>query len=381
MIRVAAVDDEKPALRRVGKLLQSFDRVEVCGLFDSSRKFLEFAFTSPESFDLALLDMEMPGLHGMELARRLRDIRPEVHIVFITAYEEFARDAFDVEALDYLLKPITDDHLARTLSRCEKRLGFAGAAESAAEPTVSVRSFGPFSVMAGKEAPIRFRNSKSRELLAYLHEHGGRPVGKARIMEELWPEGDAERSQVNLHSTVYQLRKDLEAYGLVDVIEQAKTAGGSYSLRWPGAIDDDVVEFENAFREFRQTSSLTPILRAIRLYGDGYLAGSGYGWAAPRQAELEIRYAELLESMIVAYVRSERYDFALGPMQKAVQMQPLEERLHAKMIALLLLMKRDEDAKRYYELILDLFEEAVFEEASILDFSRISAAPFSMFES
>jgi two-component SAPR family response regulator len=234
--------------------------------------------------------------------------------------------------------------------------------------------------MVGQEAPIRFRNSKSRELLAYLHEHGGKPVGKARILEELWPGGDEERSQANLHTTVYQLRKDLEAHGLVDVIEQTKSAGGSYGVRWPGgAIDDDAAEFELAYREYRLTSSLTPVLRAIRLYGDGYLAGGGYGWAAPRQTELEMKFSELLEAMIDAYVRSGRYDIALGPMQKAVRLQPLEERLHAKMIALLLLMGREEDAKRYDELIRDLLEERDPEESSLLDFTRLSADPASYF--
>lgn len=382
MIRVIAVDDEKPALSRTGKLLQAFGGVEVCGLFDSPRKLLEFALTSPDSFELALLDMEMPGIHGLELARELRSLRPEVHIVFVTAYEEFARDAFDVEALDYLLKPITEEHLARALSRYERRAGDTGSGDAGAEEAVvSVRSFGPFSIAAGRKEPIRFRNSKSRELLAYLHYHGERPVGKARIIEELWPDGDVDRAQVNLHTTVYQLRKDLEPYGLGGIIEQVKTAGGSYCIRWPGAIDDDVAEFEHACREFKRTSSLTPILRGIRLYGGGYLAGSGYGWAAPRQAELELSYAELLEAMIHAYVRQERYDIAFGPMQKWVQLQPLEERVHSRMIALLLLMNKEDEAKRYVELIADLLEEGDSKETPLPDFARLAANPYSIFES
>jgi two-component system, LytTR family, response regulator len=377
MIRVIAVDDELPALRRVGKLLQAFDGVEALGLFDSAKKVLEFALTSQEPFHLALLDMEMPGIHGLELARRLKAIRPEVHIVFVTAYEEFARDAFDVEALDYLLKPITEEHVARMLSRCDKRRSSDDPFVIAEERSLTVRSFGPFAVLAGKEVPMRFRNSKSRELLAFLHHHRGRPVGKAQIMEELWPGADTERSQVTLHSTVYQLRRDLEAYGLHHVVEQAKTAGGSYCLRWPGTIDDDVVEFETAYDEFKRTASLTPVLRAIQLYGDGYLSGSGYGWAAPRQAELEMNYTELLEAMIDAYVRQGRYDIAFGPMQKGVQLLPLDERLHARMIALLLLMKREADAKRYHALISDLLEDS--EEPSVLDFSRLAANPASFF--
>ncbi len=376
MIRAIAVDDELPALRRVGKLLQTFDKVETLGLFDSAKKVLEFALTSQVSFQLVLLDMEMPGVHGLELARRLKAIRPEIHIVFVTAYEEFARDAFDVEALDYLLKPITEEHVARMLSRYDKRTRSNDAA-NAADPSLSVRSFGPFSVLTDKEEPVRFRNSKSRELLALLHHYRGRPVGKAQIMEELWPGGDAERSQVTLHSTVYQLRKDLEVHGLHHIIDQAKTAGGSYSVRWSAPIDDDVVAFEQAYGEYKRSASLTPVLRAIQLYGDGYLSGSGYSWAAPRQAELELNYAELLESMIDAYVRQGRYDIAFGPLQKGVHLLPLDERLHAKMIALMLLMNRVEDAKRYHALMLDLLDEP--EEPSELDFSRISANPASYF--
>ncbi len=377
MIRVIAIDDEPAALRRTDKLLRTFDGVEVCGLYDSPKKFLEYALTSPDAFELALIDMEMPGLHGLELARRLRDVRPEVRVVFATAYEEFAREAFDVEALDYLLKPMTEEQLARALSRCKKQVGIQAGA--AAAPAVSVRSFGPFSVIATGEAPMRFRNSKSRELLAYLHERGGRPVGKARIVEELWPEGDPERAQVILHSTVYQLRKDLEAYGLADVVEHSKTAGGGYCLRWPFAIDDDAVEFDLACREFERSASLTPVLRAIRLYGDGYLAGSGYGWAAPRQAELEIKYSELLEATVDAYVRAGRYDLALAPLQKGVRLLPLEERLHAKMIALLLLSGREADAKRYFELVSDLLEEPDGDASNGLDFPRIRANPVSFF--
>jgi DNA-binding LytR/AlgR family response regulator len=103
MIRIVAVDDESPALRRIGNMLETIEDVKICGLFDKPTALLEYALTEPEPIDLALLDMDMPTMHGLELAKRLLDCRPELHIAFVTAYEEFARDAFDVEALDYLL--------------------------------------------------------------------------------------------------------------------------------------------------------------------------------------------------------------------------------------------------------------------------------------
>ncbi|MBP1991937.1 response regulator [Paenibacillus eucommiae] len=378
MIRVIAVDDEQPALKRIGQLLQACDEVQVCGLFDRANAFLEHALMASEPIDLVLLDMEMPGLHGLELARRLRAFRPEIHIAFLTAYEEYARDAFDVEALDYLLKPITKDDLARTLSRFVKRSGRHQAEEGNIKRGISVRSFGPFAVMKDNGESVHFRNSKGRELLAYLHHYRGNPVSKSQILDEIWQGRDVERSQVTLHSTVYQLRKDLEACGLQDTVGQTKTAGGSYFLRWSIAIDD-VLAYEKEYQLYKQHASLTHIIQAIQLYGSGYLAGSGYGWAAPRQAELELSYTELLEAMVDIYVRQQRYEIALSPMQKWAQLLPLDVRLHAKMIALLLLMKREADALAYHKLALELTDQSGGTSEQDLDFSRISASPSSMF--
>lgn len=378
MIRVIAVDDELPALKRVGRLLESFEDIRVCGLFEKPQSLLEYTLTTTEPIDLALLDMEMPVIHGMELARRLRAVRPEIQIAFLTAYEEFARDAFEVEALDYLLKPIMREDLERTIGRYEKRIRLLGKADHVpeSEPGVRIRSFGPFDVTAENGQPIRFRNSKGRELLAYLHTHRGRFVSKAQIMDALWYGRDLERTQANLHSTVYQLRKDLEACGLEDVIEQSKTAGSSYGLRWPVAFDD-VAAYEEELRMFKMTSSLTHLMQAVQLYGEGYLTGSGYEWAAPRQAELELGFIELLEAMVDTYVKQQRYEIALSPLKRWSQLLPLSGRLHSKMIALMLLMNREKDARNYHELALELLDED--EESAELDYARISADPAALF--
>jgi two-component SAPR family response regulator len=376
MIRIVAVDDELPALRRVGKLLEAFDEVRVCGLFDKSPAFLEYALTAPESIDLALLDMEMPALHGLELARRLRECRPEIQIAFLTAYEEFAKEAFEVEALDYLLKPVMQEDLSRMIGRFVKRSGRGGDRDNQPERGIALHSFGPFTVTTDTGVQIRFRNSKGKELLAYLHHHRGKPVSKAQIMEEIWYGRDVERTQVNLHSTVYQLRKDLEAYGLSDLIEQTKIAGGSYSLNWSPSFDD-VVVYENEVALYKQSLSLTHALKAIQYYGGGFLTGSGYSWAAPRQAELELSYAEMLEAIVNTYVRQERYDIALNPMRKWAELLPLSGRTHAKVIALLLLMNREADASAYYEFMREMLDRP--DDLAEIDYERLSADPSLLF--
>jgi len=376
MIRIVVVDDELPALRGVGKVLGQFEQVCVAGLFDKPVACLEYILTTQEPIDLILLDMEMPTMHGLELARQLYECRPEIHIAFLTAYEEFAKDAFEVEALDYLLKPVQKDDMARMIGRFLKRSGRDAISVNQTEPGIAVHRFGPFAVLTQTGVPIRFRNSKGKELLAYLHQHRGKPVSKAQIMEDIWYGRDVERTQVNLHSTVYQLRKDLEACGIPDPIEQSKAAGGSYCLNWLISFDD-VSVYEEEIMLFKRSLSITHALKAVQLYRGGYLTGSGYDWAAPRHAELELSYVTLLEAIVDTYVRHMRYEIALTPLRKWAELLPFSSRLHAKMIALLLLMDREEDARAYWEIAQLQLDR--MEDLAEIDYERLSANPLALF--
>lgn len=378
LIQVIAVDDEPHALRRVGKLLESIEGIQVAKLFDKSHDMLDYALTATDPIDLVLLDMEMPGLHGLQLAHRLRELRPDIQIGFLTAYEEYARDAFDVEALDYLLKPVTKDDLERTIGRYLKRIGTNRSDGATTEDGISIRALGPFAIETAQGENVKFRNSKSAELLAYLYHHGGKSVSKAQIMDDIWYGRDVERTQVNLHSTVYQLRKDLEPSGLSDRVEQSKTAGGSYRLSGEIARDD-VRLFEQQYQLYKQSGSMTHVLRAVQLYGDGYLAGSGYGWAAPRQAELELQFEELLEAMIDVYIEQNRYDIALFPMKKLAQMQPLDAIVQARVVALLLLTNRRAEAAACHKLAMETLGDAVEGELEF-DFTRLADDPLSVFK-
>ena len=109
-MRVLVVDDEPLARARVVRMLAAFDDVEVVGeAEDGVAAQAAIARCAP---DVLLLDIEMPRLDGLELAERAH-----VPIVFTTAYAEHAWRAFEVAAVDYLLKPISHDGLARALDR------------------------------------------------------------------------------------------------------------------------------------------------------------------------------------------------------------------------------------------------------------------------
>ena len=115
-IRVLIVDDEHPARERLRQLLSSVDDLEVVGEAEDGQEALEkIQDLKP---DLVFLDIQMPVSTGLEVAASLPSPAPK--IIFCTAYDQFAIDAFDLHAVDYLLKPITRARLVRAVERARE---------------------------------------------------------------------------------------------------------------------------------------------------------------------------------------------------------------------------------------------------------------------
>ena len=119
MIRALLVDDEAPARSELRYLLDGHADVHVVGEAASAREALELARELAP--DIVFLDVEMPGLSGVEAAPLVRERTDPPAVVFVTAHERYAVDAFAVEAFDYLLKPVDPDRLARVVERLRER--------------------------------------------------------------------------------------------------------------------------------------------------------------------------------------------------------------------------------------------------------------------
>lgn len=122
-MRILIVDDEPLARRRLIRMLGRMADVSVAGeAGDADAALRRIRADRP---DLVLLDIRMPGLSGLELAASAADLPP---IVFTTAYDQYAVDAFEVSAVDYLLKPVQRDRLAAAIDKVRRRTGGADAA-------------------------------------------------------------------------------------------------------------------------------------------------------------------------------------------------------------------------------------------------------------
>lgn len=118
-MRALIVDDEQPAADRLARLLEEQPGVDPCGTVTRSDRVVECCRELLP--DVVLLDVEMPGLDGIEVARRLRELESAPTVIFVTAFEQYAVDAFELAAVDYLVKPVRADRLARALERARSR--------------------------------------------------------------------------------------------------------------------------------------------------------------------------------------------------------------------------------------------------------------------
>jgi two-component system response regulator AlgR len=128
LLRTLIVDDEPLAIERLAILCAEIGGVELVGAAPDGETALPLI--AAHAPDLLLLDIAMPGIDGMSLARALQARSPRPQVVFTTAFDGYALDAFDVAATDYLLKPVAIDRLRRAFDRVRAALAPSSASEN-----------------------------------------------------------------------------------------------------------------------------------------------------------------------------------------------------------------------------------------------------------
>lgn len=136
MMRVIVVDDEEPARERLRQMLDDIDDYECAGVAANGEEALELAVS--EQPDIMLLDIRMPGLSGLEVAHHLNSLPESPAVVFTTAYDEHAIEAFEARAVGYILKPVRKSRLEGALRQAARlapaRLADIGDAAGLDEP-------------------------------------------------------------------------------------------------------------------------------------------------------------------------------------------------------------------------------------------------------
>lgn len=113
------IDDERPSIEELRYIIANFSSIKILDTFDDSIKALEFV--QKNAVDIVFLDINMPRLDGMAFSRVLNSLPCKPIFVFISAYSEYALEAFEVSAFDYILKPFSEKRITDTLNKLENR--------------------------------------------------------------------------------------------------------------------------------------------------------------------------------------------------------------------------------------------------------------------
>ncbi len=213
-MRIVCVDDEPLAVEDTMGICKTLSADISAKGFIKVNEALEWIQSNP--VDIVLLDIDMPEMNGITLAARIKQIKPDTVILFLTAYKEYAFDAFQVHPSGYLLKPVLPELL-------QKEIDHAMSAHPKAEILhIEARTFGNFELFVDGE-PVAFKRSKSKELLAYLIDRRGMSVTRAEISAVLFEDAPYDHSrQKYLDAIIRSLRDTLREHGIENIMQMER---------------------------------------------------------------------------------------------------------------------------------------------------------------
>ncbi|MBI3520412.1 MAG: response regulator transcription factor [Bacteroidetes bacterium] len=175
-LKCLLLDDELPALSYIKVLCEEIPEVEVIKAFNDPARFLE---AIPHlDFNLCILDIQMPGVTGLEVAQYLTDKL----IIFTTAYKEFAAEAFDLNAVDYIRKPLQKDRFEKAIDKAKKAL--ANKVSSGKKQALWNTDKGKTLLAFNDILYITASETDSRDKIVYL-EDGGKTTIKNTSFEQI----------------------------------------------------------------------------------------------------------------------------------------------------------------------------------------------------
>ncbi len=289
MLTAILIDDEYYALEVLKKRLEELE-VHVAGMYEEGHSAIEaIGILKP---DIVFLDIDMPGMNGLELFDQLMEIYPKTHIVFATAYNEYAVEAFELNAADYIVKPIRKERLKKTIERFQRQNN-----PPALRKSVEINCFRHLSIkIEGKIIEIPWRTKKVEELVAYLACGEGSFISKEKLAEILWPELDMEKSRSNFYLTYHYLKKQSNQLGFEFPMESIR---GKIRLKIE-EIELDIMNFKREITELKNitTENIDRAEKTIEQYKGLLLEEHYYEWSIELVQYYDIRYRELLKKVI-----------------------------------------------------------------------------------
>ncbi|OPH59632.1 hypothetical protein BC351_19310 [Paenibacillus ferrarius] len=342
MLRAIIVDDEELSIKRLKNILIDSGEIEICGMFLNPVEAYEFVKSNP--VDVAFLDISMPEINGMKLSGLLFELDASLDVVFVTGHDNYAVQAYDMSAIDYLLKPITTQRMSKTLDKIRKKLRV-----SSVEPSIAIHLLNGLKLYRRDQnkAQIKLRSPKTEELFAFLVCK--RTVSREEIIDTLWSGLEPEKAWKNLNSTLYYVRKAISDNKAVHCI----VADRNEIRIDESGVYCDLYELERLIKKIRlaPTNNAELFEQAEALYTGQLLKGKAYEWASAPMRQLEQNYILLLEAAARLHLQRSEPLKSLHYFGEILKLDALREDVSHEMIRLLIELGRRNEALRQYRIL------------------------------
>ena len=325
MLHVIAVDDEITALKWFTRVASGNPKITIAGVFQYAEDAI--AFVKEHAVDVAFLDIEMPEVDGLELAERLMEIDPYIKVVFVTAYNQYALDAFRAHAIGYLLKPLTPEDLTEQIDYLSYTIS-----QRPIEPPkriLDVTCFGQFCVRAANDdaSIIRWKTAKAEELFALLTYYQGRVRPKGLLIDTLWPELEPQKAMNLFRVTCTYIRSALSAIGFSNILIRELDG---YKLS-TALISCDLFSFRNAIHS-RLSENIESAEHASAIFNSEFLEGKAYDWASEARIGLESDFKTLQLNLANHYLTGGDVNLACQALEKLLHRDPCDEEVVTRII-------------------------------------------------
>ncbi len=323
MIRAVIIEDERPILELMKIIINKNKHLDIIGEFTDPNEALE----SIEQLlpDVIFIDVEMPCMNGIELAKEVMRIDENIQIVFVSAYEKYALGAFQVNAVNYILKPITEEELNITVNRLLKNYN-ARKSLLTSNKKNKIYSLGRFKVYGDLEKEIKWPTIKVQELVAYFIYSEGEEIDKWHLCDILWTDSPPKKAEHNLHSAIYRLKTAFRDGGIEDIVSYEK---GKYRID----LNDfycDAWEFETFIKNnpLVNEKNIVNYEKIIDLYKGVLFGSEDYLWTIELNEKFDRYYVNGVKNIAKYYMKNKSYNKAEEYLKKAVKKDPFDEEAH-----------------------------------------------------
>ncbi len=210
-MKIMIVDDERIASEELYDICISHPKIKEAVAFNNPAEALYY-ISENSDIDIAFLDIEMPVMTGLELAKKINEINKNTRVVFVTGFKEYAYDAYKVNAIGYILKPYDDETVFNEIEKANAYKNVNTSTE------ITIKTFGYFDIFINQK-PVYFSSAKAKEFMALLVDRQGSSVSTEQAVAVLWPDREYDESVQSLFRKVLKsLRNSLSDAGILDIL-------------------------------------------------------------------------------------------------------------------------------------------------------------------